>query len=304
MPFKDEYRGEILGVPGVFQNVHTWPVADGESSPLFSTQTFTTEVRQVGRGYEKGALIRAEVRFDDNCRNGHHSFAITAEIFKTIGGRKTDIAGGCLHDDIARVFPELAKLIPWHLCDTRGPMHYPANALYFAGDRDHNGKREGEPTRFKRAVRFGDNPIKHYMPNKFIEWLESDESDFDFEVISVAHKDRGGRTEFEPKFTLCGFAAEWHQCPFETEADALDFVAALQTCKPVFETVPVSWSKGKVRELDKARSSAIWPEATDAELCADRESLESVLMARLPDLLARFKRDILETGFLWSPSDA
>lgn len=42
-------------------------------------------------------------------------------------------SGGCIHDEIAEHFPELAPLIKWHLCSQeKGPMHYVANAQYWA----------------------------------------------------------------------------------------------------------------------------------------------------------------------------
>lgn len=82
-------------------------------------------------GWGKGALIRAKVRHDDNCRNGHNSFAVTGEVY--IPGKRDVEACGCMHDEIAQHFPELAHVIKWHLCSTDGPMHYVANSLYWAG---------------------------------------------------------------------------------------------------------------------------------------------------------------------------
>lgn len=95
----------------------------------------------------------ATVRHDDECRNGHNTFAITADLYekhvqrgepttKHIGSGKTlwVNAGGCLHEEIARRIPELAPFIKWHLCSTDGPMHYLANTIYLAGDRDAWGK--------------------------------------------------------------------------------------------------------------------------------------------------------------------
>lgn len=129
----------------------------------------------------------AEVRYDDECGNGHNSFAITG----TIGSQRKRardggvLAGGCLHDEVAAHFPELAPLIKWHLCSSDGPMHYTANVLYLAGDR----------------------------------------------------------------------------------------------------------------ELDAARRAAIWPEATDEELTAP--DLKERLEARLPALLAEFRKDVEALGFVW-----
>lgn len=82
-------------------------------------------------GWGNGALIKAEIRLDDECKNGHDSFAITGEIYRP--GRRDCEACGCLHEEIAASFPELAPYIRWHLTSTDGPMHYLANAMYHAG---------------------------------------------------------------------------------------------------------------------------------------------------------------------------
>lgn len=134
------------------------------------------------RDHPEGRLS-VEMRFDDECKNGHERFSITASL--TDKGHW--IAGGCLHDEIAETFPELAPLIKWHLCSTDGPLHYIANTLY--------------------------------------------------------HVEQG--------------------------------------------------------RLDYARSSAIWPEATDEQLkAATRETLE----ARLPALMSEFKAAMLDAGFIWRAS--
>jgi hypothetical protein len=52
---------------------------------------------------------------------------------------------------------------------------------------------------------------------------------------------------------------------------------------------------GKERELDEARQSAIWPDATDDDLTSP--GLADRLRARLPALLAEFRRVIEEFGF-------
>ena len=71
-------------------------------------------------------LARVNMRFDDECGNGHNTFAITLDSKAQHAGA----FGGCMHDKIAEVWPEYAHLIKWHLCSTEGPLHYVANTVY------------------------------------------------------------------------------------------------------------------------------------------------------------------------------
>lgn len=96
--------------------------------------------RQIKR-YGMNATLSVELRFDDECRNGHETFSITAEVRRS--GRRDVEACGCLHEDIAEVFPELEPLIKWHLTSTDGPTYYIANTCYHASDRDCHGLRKG-----------------------------------------------------------------------------------------------------------------------------------------------------------------
>lgn len=88
--------------------------------------------------YDNGCFIVAKVRHDDECNNGHNTFAITAKIYEP---HHQPHSYGCCHEEVARAFPDLAPLIKWHLMSTDGPMHYEANALYWAG---HCGYRDGQ----------------------------------------------------------------------------------------------------------------------------------------------------------------
>jgi len=103
-------------------------------------QHFTKQIDIDGTPCE----MTVQLRFDDQCGNGHNTFAITADI----RGRHIDM-GGCLHDEIREHFPELAHLIRWHLVSTDGPMHYIANTTYLASDRDHWGLKVGEVQNIK-----------------------------------------------------------------------------------------------------------------------------------------------------------
>lgn len=56
--------------------------------------------------------IKATLRFDDQCKNGHNTFSMTANIDeKTSGGHWRDSMGGMCHDEIVKAFPDLKKYI-------------------------------------------------------------------------------------------------------------------------------------------------------------------------------------------------
>lgn len=178
-----------------------------KSNPgCFARQRWVSQARPIA-GYGKDAAMTVEIRFDDDCGNGHNTFAITAEVKRPMA---RDIeAVGCLHDDIARVFPELAPLIKWHLVSTDGPMHYIANTVFLAGDADCWGLRKGEQGKHRTG-------------------------------------------------------------------------------------------EGKARELESARAAACWPDAPDSILCADKATLTSALVDRLPALLADFESAVNDCGFLYT----
>lgn len=238
--------------------------------------------------------ITAKVRYDDECGNGHNSFAITADIKRMEHGFWREDSGGCCHEEVAKHFPELAPFIKWHLCSSDGPMHYVANTVYHASQRDCWGKLKGEVKSYKKAIQFKGFPILYRGPEKFIEWVTQNR--FNLQVEKIEHK-KDGYFEFDPKYSFKGYCTEWHECPFDTEKEANEFLCAMVEFETDIIQIPDSFGVGKARDLDAARSCACWPEATDAELCAD--NLEERLLARLPALLAAFRKDIESLGFTW-----
>lgn len=123
------------------------------------SRTFRADYMQAGKPY---ALI-ATVRWDDKCKNGRNSFSVTGTLYgpdrypgeettKSLSGKTLwSCAGGCLHDEIRKRIPEIAHLIRWHLFDPHGPMHYVANTVYLAGDKDHHGLRKGDRRQIKNG---------------------------------------------------------------------------------------------------------------------------------------------------------
>ena len=243
--------------------------------------------------------ITAKVRYDDDCGNGHNSFAITADIERSSGNRWLDNAGGCCHDEIAKHFPELKKYIKWHLCSSEGPMHYLGNTLYHAGERDCWGAKKGEPRQWEKSISFSNFPVSFKFSKAFIEWIEKPENrnkaHYGFSLEEVQHKDNDkvGSYKFAPKYTFKGFKCEWHECPFDNKEEAEQFKEAFKLPFSIGET-PTAWGEGKEAELENARACAIWPDATLEQL-RDKEALE----ARLPKLLEDFKKDVEELGFVF-----
>lgn len=220
-----------------------------------STSVLTkNQVKTFRKDYFVGSeprVIVAEVRYDDRCGNGHNTFSITGSLYTpdrspgepTVDHERSSRklwlnGGGCIHDEIAKWFPELAPLIKWHLCSSDGPMHYPANALYHA--------LEHGPTHAWVYYTGQSDPL---------EIGERKERLIGYEKAEVARKAEG-----QP-----GYRVQWDD-----------------------KTV-------KTRNLDHARSSAIWPEATDAELTAP--DLKERLAERLPALMVEFQAAVESLGF-------
>lgn len=94
---------------------------------------------------EKGNPIYIKIRLNDECKNGHQDFKITADIYEK-GKPKIDkyfICGGSCHDEILAACPDLKLFVDLHLCDYKGiPMHASANGYYFLRNGFNNVKPE------------------------------------------------------------------------------------------------------------------------------------------------------------------
>ncbi len=277
-----------------------------------------SQSRKIEVPYQDGYIV-AEFRHDDKCGNGHNMTSVTASIYEPHripgetyidrhGKRYWNTAGGCLHDEIVEAFgkthPEMVALIKWHLCSTDEPMHYVANAVYLAGDRDCWGRAAGEPSNFEHVVYFGNFPLRWTAGRNgdFLRWLiaegETKPGQADYEVIRIDHANRQGDTfEYGPKFTLGGAPDAWYQCPFDTEQEALEWLEAAMLHGVRFVKRATAWSKGKERELDEARAVAVWPDATDEDLTTP--GLAERLKARLPRLLEEHRAAVEAAGFTW-----
>jgi len=234
--------------------------------------------------------IIAKLRYDDECGNGHNSFSITG-IVRTANRGQEEI-GGCIHEEIAAHFPELKHLIKWHFMSSDGPRYYIANTMYNAGNKDYNGKSKGEPRAFKKFAKFGGFPITRELEDDFASFIQSHKVDT-LQIVPIEHKKDD--YDFGDKFTFKGYTDVWHECPFNNEREAQEFLQALQSYKLEVVDLPYLWGTGKERDLEAARNSAVWADATDEELTSD--GLKQRLEKRLPCLIKEFAKDMESLGF-------
>lgn len=127
-------------------------------STMRQLRTFTKKLKN-------GHKFVVTVKYDDSCGNGHNTFSITAMDYTRLG---RCVADGCMHEEIARQFPELAYLLKWHLVSSVFPLYHLADTLYW--------KREGNSKMVRSCAVWPD------MPDSFM--------DLDNLVFSLLLEDR------------------------------------------------------------------------------------------------------------------
>lgn len=208
--------------------------------------------------------ITTTVRYDDKCGNGHNSFGVTGRITGRFG---RELSGGCIHDDIAKHFPELEHLIKWHFMNSDGPMHYVANTKYHISDTDYDGLRKGEYSGYKLLV----------VSNNI-----STGGDITLFESGQMYTNRNNNKNLE-KINV-------------KKSDRVDnFVSSLEIdYKIVVKNSDWSLSEGKESDIEAARRSAIWPNATKEQL-----SCETALEAHRIELVEEFKQVITNLGMVY-----
>lgn len=107
-------------------------------------------MKKIIEGQNKDCQFRFEIGFT-HFKGQAPYFSITGETWE-LGKFKSDRNSlGCGALDISKYIPKLAHLDKYHLMSTEQPMHYVANSIYHASDRDHNGLLKGE----KRQIKSG-----------------------------------------------------------------------------------------------------------------------------------------------------
>lgn len=93
-----------------------------------------------------------KIRLNDECKNGHQDFSITGTFWE-IGKVRNDrnmIAGGCCHDEILKVRPDLKLFVDLHLSDYSGtPMYAIENGFYHLRNGYFSEYKKETPEQFK-----------------------------------------------------------------------------------------------------------------------------------------------------------
>jgi len=116
----------------------------------------------------EGNPMQIKIHLNDECKNGHEDFAITATIWETDKPRNDRgmLAGGCCHADIVKAHPELQIFVNLHLCDFTGsPMFTIGNGYYFL---------ENNIQHLKDEFRLNDdqlNAFKNCYDKQYFEYL-------------------------------------------------------------------------------------------------------------------------------------
>lgn len=81
---------------------------------------------------KNGENLVIKIRLNDECKNGHQDFAITADLYSGSGrSDRSMISGGCIHDEILKSAPQFKMFIDLHLCDFDGvPTYAIENGFY------------------------------------------------------------------------------------------------------------------------------------------------------------------------------
>ena len=240
--------------------------------------------------------IVCKARYDDECGNGHNTFSITGTIYSNeySSNDRYFVAGGCIHKEISKHFPELKHLIKWHLTSSNGPIHYVANTTYHARTRENMDLPLDAPTRFDKRLKFDSVPFtfKEFKRDFFKE-LEKG-VDWNNEKITV-HSHQKDPETYSDNYSFSFLKTEnWYDCPFSIKQNAEEFLEAFKNFKYAIISTPIEWNKAVEPNLEAARECAIWPDATLEQLQS-----EEALIERLPALMQEFKKDIEALGFIF-----
>jgi hypothetical protein len=257
-------------------------------------QVFTKDIIWENKPHK----MTVTLRYDDEYNNGHNTFSITGEIRKE-GNHRNFECGGCIHDEIVKYFPEFKELIKWHLMSSDGPLHYIADTIYWAKDREYINKEIGEPVEFKRALKFKKIPLIFDFKDSFYDFITSVKNWDDVKIVTLEYKKDKDNYTYSPSYTFEGTnSIEWYQGEFKTLQKAQEWLEMFKTFDFDIIQTPIEWNEAKEPNIENAKRSAIWG-ATELDTDITKLNDEEFLKKRLPLLVIEFKKAMENIGFTY-----
>lgn len=232
-------------------------------------QTATVYEYKTGRialPLKRYATVKVVAEWGDPCKNGYNRLHLrsVASVYDAGTDALLSVGEPGDYNEVWKRLegyddPALAATLAYNGFTTN-LTYYIENTLYHAGDRDCWGLRKGE----KRQIVNG----RTGQPSWHLGVVGPDGTEYALHEIKRAlgeYADGGAPPELE------GYTFKY---------------------LPWYKT-----GEGKERELEYARRSSFWPDATDEELCSD--DLADRLVARAPEVLAKAKALIESFGLTW-----
>jgi len=226
------------------------------------------------KGKEKTVI---KVTLDDDCKNGHEDFSLTADIYED--GRHS--GGGCCHERILALAPEFKPFADLHLSTYEGiPMHASSNAWYWfcgmfadgLGQQYHGGSgSSGKPPAECARI--------------FAEHVRATPEQLE-QIKSL-----NPRSELEMKHSLesLGFLAKWKQ-------EASEAIATLETLtgeKFVSQSTRKTWeplTAEQVALIEERKASGYYLPENVAKRDADKRAKEKA--TKIEAIEADFKKSV------------
>ena len=233
-----------------------------------------------------GKTLKIQIRYDDECGNGHNYFSITGSCGGNYG------ISGCIHDFIVEQKPDLKKYLKWHLMGSDQPMHYIANTMYHV----KKVKKNTIVRHYDKVLKFENYPFTFKLTKEIKEFLNTYKTGKKIKIYTLPY-DGSDSYNFSDNYTFIkpkkDATKKWYNNMFNDENKALEFKQALENIP--FEIVKTisSYEDEKKPGLKAARNSAIWANARLSDFTEEK------LKARLPKLLKDFKKDIEKIGFIY-----
>jgi hypothetical protein len=142
--------------------------------------------------------LKVNLRFDDECGNGHKTFSITGETYYRKALVERNMAScGCIHNEIEKYAPKYKNAILYHLVSEDGPLYYVANTLYHIKQGNLDFARSSavwpEATDYE-LLHTNEKTLLHRLPEIMVNFYNVLE---EFGLITLADEER--RSEWEDR---------------------------------------------------------------------------------------------------------